>query len=342
MHTSSATLRFLIAAVWLAGCGRAAPVDPDAPPPSGISGDSARATAAAATARENPNCAQSAIGPFYWEIGDRNGRKAAGSVGTDAPTATTVMSIASASKWVYAAYVVQRAGVRDQDVPFLNFTSGYSLFGIPLCPATATVEGCLQAGNDRQNPNTMGRFFYESGHMQRHAVTPMGLGALRNAPLSAEVASVIGSHGFLYTQPQLAGGLAASANGYAGFLRRMLSGELAIGAALGTRRVCTNPRTCRTAVATPVPSTESWSYSLGHWVEDDPVTGDHAFSSPGALGFYPWIDSGKTHYGVLARRTDDLAGEGNAGFNSAACGRMIRQAWVTGVKALGVAPAPRG
>ena len=31
------------------------------------------------------------------------------------------------------------------------------------------------------------------------------------------------------------------------------------------------------------------------------MAGDGAFSSPGLFGFYPWIDAGKTYYGVLAR-----------------------------------------
>jgi CubicO group peptidase (beta-lactamase class C family) len=250
------------------------------------------------------------------------------------------MSIASASKWLYAAYVIQKVGVRAQDIPFLNFTSGYSLFLLPLCRVTDTVESCLLAGNDRQNPNTIGKFFYDSGHMQQHAVSAMGLGPLRNGPLGDALRATLGDFGMLYTQPQLAGGVVATAAGYAQFLRRVLRGELAIANALGAHKVCTNPRTCATAVAAPIPDSESWNYSLGHWVEDDPLVGDHAFSSAGALGFYPWINSAKTLYGVLARRADDVAGEGNAGYNSAACGRLIRQAWVSGIAVTRPTPTP--
>ena len=71
---------------------------------------------------------------------------------------------------------------------------------------------------------------------------------------------------------------------------------------------------------------EVWHYSLGHWVEDDPTVGDHAFSSAGALGFYPWIDKSKTYYGVLAR---DAGLEANAGYHSVQCGRLIRKAWTS-------------
>jgi hypothetical protein len=49
--------------------------------------------------------------------------------------------------------------------------------------------------------------------------------------------------------------------------------------------------------------------------------------SPGAFGFYPWIDSTKTWYGILAHY--DNSGEG-AYFDSVECGRLIRKAWITG------------
>jgi hypothetical protein len=109
-------------------------------------------------------------------------------------------------------------------------------------------------------------------------------------------------------------------------LRKLLDGRLRMGAFLGTQAVCTNPLTCSSAVSTPVPPSESWSYSLGHWVESDPAVGDGAFSSAGAFGFYPWIDAGRTFYGLVAREAS--AGSGAA---SVDCGRLIREAWNTGV-----------
>ena len=111
---------------------------------------------------------------------------------------------------------------------------------------------------------------------------------------------------------------------YATFLRKLLGNQLQLGALLGSDPVCTNPDTCPSAVYSPVAGDLSWHYSLGHWVEDDPVHGDGAFSSPGALGFYPWIDAGKKSYGVLARVAFGGADE------SAACGALIRKAWATG------------
>ena len=76
------------------------------------------------------------------------------------------------------------------------------------------------------------------------------------------------------------------------------------------------------------PFGSSFHYSLGHWVEDDPTTGDGAFSSAGLFGFYPWIDASKTYYGIIARFQVRSPGAGAA---SQACGAQIRKAWKTGV-----------
>jgi hypothetical protein len=77
---------------------------------------------------------------------------------------------------------------------------------------------------------------------------------------------------------------------------------------------------------------KSWHYAIAHWVEDDPTVGDGAFSSPGAFGFYPWIDAGKTTYGVLARHANvSLSGNDPVAVESVVCGRAIRKAWFTSV-----------
>lgn len=325
-----------LAAIALAACGGGSSTAVDVPTDPA---DSARVAAASQTASTHPDCAVSKIGPFYWEIGDANGARGGGPVGAGAPGAGSSFSIASASKWVYSAYVLQKVGVRQQDTPFLNFTSGYTEFVLPVCQVTDTVGSCLER-NDGQDPATIGKFFYGSGHMQHHAAVAMGLGDMDSLELTAEVSRTLGDFGMLYSQPQLAGGLVGSASGYAMFLRRILRGELTIGASLGADKVCASPGNCSSAIASPVPDTERWNYSLGHWVEDDPSVGDHAFSSPGALGFYPWIDSTKTWYGILSRRSELVSESGQPGYNSAVCGRLIRQAWVTGVAVTSGPPTP--
>lgn len=295
-----------------------------------------RTAAARQTANENPACR--AIRPFYWAIGDATGPRADDRVGLAAPRADTRMAIASASKLVYGSWVVEKRGgqLTPDDISFLHFTSGYTEFD--RCLKDQTVAQCQSLHNRRiQNGGYVaaddGRFFYSGGHMQKHATT-IGLGPDDNAALAADMGGLLGVDGFEYVQPQLAGGMRTSAAAYGRLLQRIVSGELRMRGLLGTHAVCTNPATCPTAAYTPVPSDESWHYSLGHWVEDDPAVGDGAFSSAGAFGFYPWIDAGKRWWGVLARfSADGLDSDDphqHPGAKSVYCGREIRAAWISG------------
>jgi len=288
--------------------------------------DAQRSQAASATAQSADN-ACAVVAPFYWEIGDRSARLASGAVGGASYGATSLLAIASASKWLYAAYVAERraGALTADDVRFLNFRSGYDSFLV--CLPGQTVDACLAtpAANGAYRAADDGRFFYNGGHMQQHA-SLMGLGSLGNAALAAELQARLGSDiALAYSQPQLAGGVRSTPAAYARFLRKLLDGRLLLGGLLGAEPVCTNPNTCAQAISTPIPLSESWHYSLGHWVEDDPLVGDGAFSSPGAFGFYPWIDATRTTYGVLAR---EVAAGG--GVDSVSCGRLIRKAWASG------------
>lgn len=315
-------------ALLLSACGGGGPDagSPGVPPPPGPPDNSARIAAATATAGSSTN-ACAAIRPFYWEIGDRSAALASGAVGGSAYGPGTVMNIASASKWLYGAYVVQRrAGVlTPEDIQHLTFRSGYVRFAI--CLPGQTVDGCLNyLNNGVLVATSVGRFDYGGGHMQKHA-SLIGLGGMTNAALAAELRSQLGNDiALTFSQPQPAGGVVSTAADYARFLRKLLDGSLALGSRLGSQAVCTNPLTCPTADGTPVPTAESWHYSLGHWVENDPQVGDGAFSSAGAFGFYPWIDAARTHYGIVAREA--AAGSGEASVN---CGRLIRKAWASGV-----------
>ncbi|HSI52258.1 MAG TPA: hypothetical protein VLA61_28665 [Ideonella sp.] len=316
-------------------------------PPTGTS-----AAAATATAQHNALCSTDLLGPYAWQIGNADGAMASGELGTGT-TDTTPMSIASASKWLYGAYVVERRGSAEAlsstaDLPYLNFTSGYTNLGSVsfssglICSADSihTVDECLNnsATSGEQDPSTVGKFDYDSGHMEKHA-SLLGLGSDTAQTLGTEISSKLGTN-FVYRQPLLAGGVYTTANDYASFLRAVLKGSLKMNGALGYAAVCTNPldtaHGCDStnAVVGPIPTTESWHYAMGHWVEDDGAVGDGSFSSPGALGFYPWIDQSKTWYGVLARQQE---GE-QQGYASVQCGRLIRHAWMTGVEQTGSTP----
>jgi len=281
-----------------------------------------RISAAQQTASQNAQC--QAITPFYFEIGDAAGSITSASVGGNTYLVTTQMNIASASKWLFGAYVAEvRAGVLSaSDVQATHMQSGYVSMG-SFCLASETVSSCFTArSNDTYTPASLGRFHYDSGHFQKWGVDN-GLASKTGLQVAGEYQAVLGITA-TFNGPLLAGGAIMSADGYAIFLRKILNGQLRIASLLGYQKTCTLPSVCPTAEASPAP--EAWNYSVGHWVEDDPVTGDGTFSSAGAFGFYPWIDSTRTYYGVLAR--EDTAG---SGFPSANCGRNIRRAFVTGV-----------
>jgi len=331
---------------------------------------STSASAAAATALDNPLCNNpanptEAIAPFYWEIGDQNGILASGSVGlvNGGPIlATTEYSIASASKMLYAAYVTQvrhdaGSSLTASDIAFLNLTSGYTnmpeiLTDSSVCPATDTpdtVNVCLTLESaSTQMPSEpfgylnaadVGYFYYNSGHMEVHAASPsIGLGNTSVAPIpQASLGTAIGAElgagaPFNYSEPLISGGISATGAVYAGILQRVLNGSLAFRDALGTNTVCTQPLTCPTAKYTPLYQ-EAWSYSIGHWVENNPLThGDGAFSSPGEFGFYPWIDSTKSYYGYISHD------QASAAYSTVQCGRLIRAAFMTGVEQTGSLP----
>ncbi len=321
----------------LAACGGGSGSDaaPALPPPAaGAVTLAQREAAAASTAARHARCV--AVAPFHWSIGDAAGVAAQGSIGTPQVLAGTTMNVASASKLLYAAHVVQgRQGVPTAgDIELLRFTSGYTQFA--GCVRGQTVQQCQQANavsHGGLTPAHAGRFFYSGGHMQQHAVL-LGLGPDTAADLALNVQAGLGIPPpvMSYSLPQPAGGVRISAGQYGRVLSDIVGARLAMHALLGTSAVCTNPATCATALSTPIPSSESWSYSLGHWVENDPAVGDGAFSSAGAFGFYPWIDAGKRWWGVLAREQIGAgAGEADgAGMASARCGREIRAAWLSG------------
>jgi hypothetical protein len=303
--------------------------------------------AVTATAEANPHC--TVLEPFYWEIGNSASSLASGSVGTDTSgnpvLGTTKMAIASASKWIYATYVTQLRGsaanLTSNDIRFLDFTSGYTNMGSngTACPANLspdTVNGCLALTNpataqpySAQNPTTVGVFDYDAGHIENHAAQFTALGNVPASQLGSQIGSELGltdTSQFVYTVPLLAGAIVTNAEVYAGILRRILSGALFMHDALSVQPVCTLPSASCPAAYSPIP--RAWHYSMGHWIEDD-ATGDGAFSSPGAYGFYPWIDASAKYYGIIAR--DDSTGI-EEGYASAQCGQVLRLAWTTGVQ----------
>jgi hypothetical protein len=340
-RTRLASLMLFVGGVTLIGtaCGLFVNTTPDGPTqPPVVDSIALRRTAATRTAESGTGlCAD--IRPFHWQIGNANG-----SIVSGAPaklgnaitySAQTEMPIASASKWLYAAYVAQRraGALTAEDIQFLTFRSGYTTFAATGCDPNDTVASCVaRSTNGTLTPANVGRFFYDGAHMQKHASLPapgVDLGAKDNASLATQMRLVLGTEiNLAYTSPQLAGGVRTSAADYATFLRKILKLQLNIATLLGTSATCTNLASCPTAVYTPTPADVRWEYSVGHWIENDPTTGDGSFSSPGAFGFYPWINKERTLYGIVARFDANTPG---ASMASARCGALIRKAYVTAI-----------
>lgn len=284
----------------------------------------ARQQAASRVATSDAQC--KALGDFYWEVGDAAGTQGSGVIG-DKYSADGSIRIASASKFVWGAYVLEKIGKTAQptqeQVNYLEMKSGYTRFNPLFCALAKSVESCMAArSNSEREPAKIGRFAYGGGHDQRLAAN-LGLGRLTAPQFTSEILSYLGPNlGFSFRSPQPAGGMEASPSQYAAFLRKVIKGDLRLKQFLGYAPVCTDPATCPTAVESPVK--EAWHYSLNHWIEDDPRTGDSSFSSPGLLGFYPWISKDKTTYGILARQKLSAT----AAWDSVVCGRKIRAAWM--------------
>lgn len=302
---------------------------PDAPADAPDSQFEARRAAADQTARTHADCM--AIGDFYWEIGNANERLGSGSIGT-AYTATTRVPIASASKWVFGTYVLERTnGVLTQfQKRALQFTSGNIGLNPIKCTAATTVASCLgtvATPNFELDAGEVDHFYYNGAHDQVLAARAvadggLGLGAMDGDAFAAEIETTVGAGADIgFGSPQPAGGGNATPEGYAKMLRAIMRDELVMHDHLGEAPVCTLPgATCPSATSSPSPF--DWGYSWNHWVEAP--EGDGAFSSAGALGFYPWISADKTTYGILSRQSQ-LGG----GFDSVLCGQRIRTAWVT-------------
>ncbi len=283
----------------------------------------APATAALRQALDGDACR--ALGDFYWEIGDAKGLLQSGQQGSRY-TAASEMAIASASKWLFGAFVVERSpgALSSAQIDALTMRSGYDSMHPLACKGAETARECWQRrGNSKLDAQHVGRFSYNGAHDEKLLID-MGLGDLERPALAAELRHTLGEDLALsYSIPDPAGGVRTTASDYARFLRKILNGQLRISAELGSHAVCTLPGRCADAVHSPVPA--AWHYSLNHWVEDG-AQGDGAFSSTGAFGFYPWISADKRYYGILARES----WRRQAGVDSAACGAQLRRAFMAG------------
>ncbi len=298
-----------------------------------------RAIAAARqAAATDPDCAPEKMGDFYWEIGNATGSTpiVSNSEGGGTVTASSRFAIASASKFLFGAYVLEKKGidqVRSNPALFngLRFLSGYTGFDETACSGTATAGECFAVGGaTTADPKTTGLFDYDGGHDQKLAAQDLGMYDYTARQISQEYQATLGLPASMFMTPLdpiLAGGMQSDATDYAQFLRKVMNQQLVIGAHLGEDAVCADPFTCPAQVAySPAEALgEPWSYSYNYWVESEHGNGTvDAYSSAGKFGFYPWITPNRKYYGIVSRHDTTPT----AAAVSVLCGRQIRKAFL--------------
>jgi hypothetical protein len=306
--------------------------------------------AAAAAAANGQDC--SSITPFYWEIGTAtsgNTPLASGSVNglTGTVTRSTVFNIASASKWIFGAYVFEREGGVPSNSTIkdgLRMETGYIHYNQTLCTLSQSVSGCFSVAhipyaNYGHDSSADGSFYYSGGNDQYLAATAslLNIGGDSKTQLTTEVNNYLNlGPSTSYQYPSIPGGMQSSAADYAAFLQKLMiahsAGGYVLADYLGADAVPTQP--CAVSGCNPA-GTVAMHYSYNHWVEDNTAggtmsdgtvlgPGDGAFSSIGAYGFYPWISADKQYYGILSRRGATSLAVGQ----SVKCGQEIRAAFL--------------
>ncbi|NRD64455.1 hypothetical protein HRD49_22130 [Corallococcus exiguus] len=277
------------------------------------------------------------LGNFYWEIGNGSGLLYGLTKGSGV-TATTVMPIASASKWLYAGAYVQSKGyanLTSDDKKRLNFTSGYIDENTTLCDAAGTTVSACYGPSFKDvtyRPLQNGRFFYNGGHMQKLALDDIG--ARKGTGLLSVMDWLNPLLGTTFPESDsdvaVAGGFSGSAAQYRVFLLKMINSQYALSSKLTVDSVPAWSGGPNVAY-TPWSAAGEAYYGLGHWIEGETVGSSWTVtghSSAGAFGFYPWVNAARTRYMVLAR-SRQLGNE--EGEKSRACAQTVRKAYETGV-----------
>lgn len=181
--------------------------------------------ASAATAAATSSACPTSMN-MYWEIGDVNGVIASGRRGLLAPQRTGMMVLASASKWVLGAYMLEVNGgpapKAQRDVA--RMLGGYPDFDYAVCQSANTVAECFhRIGNHTHDPVLDGTFFYSGANSQYLATDSslLDLGSLTISELSTKMQDTLGIT-MSYQYPALSAGLEANAETYAEFLKKLV------------------------------------------------------------------------------------------------------------------------
>ena len=202
----------------------------------------------------------------------------------------------------------------------LSFTSGFG--GSPLevtCVnrTRVTFEECGKEMYDEhfihEEPGTT--FHYGPVHMHFAAMMAEGAtGKSWNELFSREVIEPLGLDAKTHyaiagpEHPRIAGGIESNGEDYAKFLQATLKGDY-LADSLDTMTSDYTPSGAVTLAHSPLTDANlEWHYGLGLWRECASETftngcNEHIrISSPGAYGFYPWIDLEHGYWAVLSTK----------------------------------------
>jgi len=232
-----------------------------------------------------------------------------------------------------AAQVLGWTGVHGEITlrHLLSFTSGLEPENACTYRAGVTLADCVnEIGQSALLAAPGTRFDYGSTHLHvaaRMAEVMVGAGwndiyerqlrqPLQLAPQFAYYSAPRQASGAYPINPLIAGGMRASMNDYASFLRfvydkgqwqgsRLLAPEIFDVQAMEPYPNVTIGNT---------PSALYARYGLTAWLEcATPASGCATISSPGAFGFTPWLDRNAGYYAILGMELDDLRADRGLG-----------------------------
>ncbi len=253
-------------------------------------------------------------------------------------SAQTRHPIASASKWLAGAAImrlVERGELGLEDRPqdhlgwwaseesdprsrvtlrsLLAFTSGLegTPFGLRCVnDAGVTLQECARSIHDTLHRHEPGEvFFYGPAHMHvAAAMAERATGKAWGRIFEEEVVSPLGlDPRTAYTiaspqNPRVAGGVDTSGADYAVFLTELIAGRYLAGSR--GELLSDQSGAARIAKSPIEPLGQEWRYALGSWKEcareayGDECAAASEYSSPGAYGFYPWLDLERGYWAV--------------------------------------------
>jgi len=264
---------------------------------------------------------------FIWEVGDADKTITRDfSLMGAPPSDSRLVPLHEVSAFVFAAYAAQRlkGEFTPEQIEALTMRSGFNAPLSQSCNIATTVGSCFgNLGGLKGKTGAAGQFYYGPAHLQKMAMD-LDLGTFRDGDMRDEYSSELGAPAthFQFETMRILDGLRMTPDNLSKFLRSLLSGNFHLSSQLGREAVCLDPAACPGNVLY-APPPRNRDYSLGHWVEKNPHTGEvEAYSAVGKSGIYVWITADKKYYGYMIPNDDGT----NRTLDGISCGRTMYRA----------------